>query len=605
MAVNTFGQDISQAGGSVVPTAPASQTPVTPTPLPQTPATPTVNPAQNQALTTPTVPQQPPVTVNVGTSTTPKQTGAQTGQLAMPATGSVIDLLNTAGQDSSYTSRQQLAQQFGIQNYTGTATQNQELSKKYLDAYNALKGTTVPENTADARNAFTTYQEETPQISQEDPQATFFDAYAGMNPVVKNLYDQLNTILSSVGTRETFTEEFNRLRQEQNIEGLSTELMDINRVMDGTEDDLRDEISKAGGFATESQVQALKGARNKTLLKQAQSLSDQLEMRNDYIDQVIKLSGADREQVEKDIDRKLGITEKVVELQDKMDTAAKENYQNIIDIGEKRGINGYAYLAESLGGNSSALRTAEKTLGLPNGALSSIGFLSSVGQEEWSEPYKLGGSYVQKNSKTGEIRTAASIPNSDGGVSGPTSYQEWVLAGSPGTYASFLEERNVKVPTTAQQTVATYAARIEQANPTITNLENYISTLNPATFETQRVLPSYFQSSEYRQYDQAARNFINAVLRRESGAVISPSEFDNAYKQYLPRPNDDVETLKNKKMNRDIVFASLKKASGNAFQSVDELLGITPMSGTPKTGDTRLYEGYAYEFNGKEWELKK
>lgn len=155
----------------------------------------------------------------------------------------------------------------------------------------------------------------------------------------------------------------------------------------------------------------------------------------------------------------------------------------------------------------------------------------------------------------------------------PTSYKEWELAGKPGTYAQYLQSSNIKAPTAAQQTVSTYAARIEQANPTIDNLTSYVSSLSPLSFEAQSRLPSYLQSAEFQQYDQAARNFINATLRRESGAVISPSEFDNAYKQYLPRAGDTQETLDQKKQNRDIVFASLRNAAGNAYQSVDELLG--------------------------------
>lgn len=36
----------------------------------------------------------------------------------------------------------------------------------------------------------------------------------------------------------------------------------------------------------------------------------------------------------------------------------------------------------------------------------------------WSEPYKLGGDYVQKNSLTGEVRTAVNVPQGGGGGSG-------------------------------------------------------------------------------------------------------------------------------------------------------------------------------------------
>lgn len=155
----------------------------------------------------------------------------------------------------------------------------------------------------------------------------------------------------------------------------------------------------------------------------------------------------------------------------------------------------------------------------------------------------------------------------------PNSYKEWELAGKPGTYADWLKESNVKAPTVAQQTVATYAARLEQSNPIIGNLESSIVGMNPLSFEAQKKLPSYLQSSNFQQYDQASRNFINAVLRRESGAVISPSEFDNAYKQYLPKPGDSAQTLAQKKANRDVVYQSLRNAAGNAYQSVDDLIG--------------------------------
>ena len=547
---------------------PIAQTPPTPQPQIQTPSAP-------QA----TAPQATPAPAMA----TPKQ-----GALTMPASGSIVDLLNMAGQDSSYTNRAKMAQQYGIQGYQGSAAQNIELSKKFLEGYNAMKSTPVPDTRAQAASAMDSYFKENAPETQEDPEKTFFDQYMTMNPVMKTIYDTLTTELSRTNTSISFADEYKKLLATEGIPGLQTELMNVNRIMEGTEDDIRDEITMAGGFATESQVQAMKGARNKTLLKQANSLTQQLALKQDYVDQIMQFSKLDRDQVEKDIDRRLGLTEKLASLQEKMTEAAKENYQTIVNIGEKRGLNGYAYLAESLGGDPRALRLAEGSLGLPKGALSNAGFLMST-KEEWSAPYKLGGSYVQKNSKTGEIRTAASIPNASG-LSGPTSYQEWVLAGSPGTYADYLKESNVKAPTVAQQTVATYAARVEQANPTISRLQETIKSMSPAQFEMQRALPSYFQTADYQEFDQAARNFINATLRRESGAVISPSEFDNAYKQYLPRSGDSQATLLQKQTNRDIIYASFKKAAGNAYQSVDELLNVLPT----KPSDT-----YEIVYNGK------
>lgn len=44
------------------------------------------------------------------------------------------------------------------------------------------------------------------------------------------------------------------------------------------------------------------------------------------------------------------------------------------------------------------------------------------------------------------------------------------------------------------------------------------------------------KSDDRQQFEQAQRNFINSVLRQESGAAIADSEFENAKKQYFPMP---------------------------------------------------------------------
>lgn len=57
-------------------------------------------------------------------------------------------------------------------------------------------------------------------------------------------------------------------------------------------------------------------------------------------------------------------------------------------------------------------------------------------------------------------------------------------------------------------------------------------------------------SGNQQSLDQAKRDFINAVLRRESGAVISPQEFDNAEKQYFPQVGDKAQVLSQKAATR-------------------------------------------------------
>ena len=124
-----------------------------------------------------------------------------------------------------------------------------------------------------------------------------------------------------------------------------------------------------------------------------------------------------------------------------------------------------------------------------------------------------------------------------------------------------------KEPNQAQFTTAGYASRIEQSESILSKLEGDISNMGQMSFSAQSASPSAkLQSGTFQSYDQAARNFINAVLRRESGAVISPNEFDNARRQYLPMPGDTPETLLQKKANRELVFRNMKAAAGAAYQ---------------------------------------
>lgn len=61
-------------------------------------------------------------------------------------------------------------------------------------------------------------------------------------------------------------------------------------------------------------------------------------------------------------------------------------------------------------------------------------------------------------------------------------------------------------------------------------------------------------SEKAQQAEQAQRDFINAVLRRESGAVIADSEFANAAKQYFPQPGDSKVVKEQKARNRKLAI---------------------------------------------------
>lgn len=364
-----------------------------------------------QTSAAPQTPSQTPQTAPTATQT--PVTPTTQAPLTMPQNGSVVDLLNSAGQDSSFSSRQQLAQKYGIQGYTGTAAQNTDLAKKYTDAFNANKGTAAPQSGAAASSALDSYFKDNTQTPQTDPQQNFFDQTGSMNPVVSSLYQQATQLLSSQATAQTFTQEYQNLVQSSGVQGLQTQLMNINNVMKGTEDDIRTEIQKAGGFATESQVAALTGARNKTLLTQANGLQQQIQTQEDYINQVMQFSQADRNAVTAQVNAETGLADHIQAMQTNMDNASKDNYQKIVDTV------GYSGLAAMIAGNPQEEAAVEKSLGLAKGALTNPTFLHTQDTKSAGQVYGTASTgYFTYNPLTGQ---ATPIHVAGSGSSGPVS----------------------------------------------------------------------------------------------------------------------------------------------------------------------------------------
>jgi hypothetical protein len=125
-----------------------------------------------------------------------------------------------------------------------------------------------------------------------------------------------------------------------------------------------------------------------------------------------------------------------------------------------------------------------------------------------------------------------------------------------------------KAPTEGQSNAQLYADRMRAAEKV---LEDPAAAAAAAS-STQRTLSSipfagnYAVSSDFQRADQAQRDFVNATLRRESGAAISPSEFDNAKKQYFPQPGDKPAVLEQKRRNRQIAIDGITRAGGPSYQ---------------------------------------
>lgn len=126
-----------------------------------------------------------------------------------------------------------------------------------------------------------------------------------------------------------------------------------------------------------------------------------------------------------------------------------------------------------------------------------------------------------------------------------------------------------KQPSQSQAMAAGFGRRLEAAEDIISRLAE--SGYNRAGYIEgikDTLLPEGGKSSELQEQNQAERNFVNAVLRRESGAAIAPSEFESAEVQYFPRAGDSPQVLANKDQNRKQALASLKAEAGDFWERV-------------------------------------
>lgn len=101
-----------------------------------------------------------------------------------------------------------------------------------------------------------------------------------------------------------------------------------------------------------------------------------------------------------------------------------------------------------------------------------------------------------------------------------------------------------------------YAMRMQSAEQ---DLEDILTEFAPSgnMGSIANMLPNMFKSDRRQQYEAAAGDWIAAVLRRESGAAISETEFARDFKRYFPQPGDKEGTIKLKAKRRQRALESV------------------------------------------------
>jgi hypothetical protein len=148
--------------------------------------------------------------------------------------------------------------------------------------------------------------------------------------------------------------------------------------------------------------------------------------------------------------------------------------------------------------------------------------------------------------------------------------------------------------TETQSNAVAFGMRAVEANKIATDLENkgFTNTgvirtaiggtvgtapiigekLEQGVRSTFNVLPTVLggPSPEQQQNDQARRNFISAVLRKESGAAISPTEYVNEERKYFPQLGDSPKVIQQKQQARELAIKALEAQAGSSGKRMIE-----------------------------------
>lgn len=322
------------------------------TPTNQTviPTTPAASIAGVDTATPPTTTQGAPVSSIAGAQVQPPTPQGSTIENA--PTPTISDIMAGLGPSAA---------QYGTS--AVNPSQNAQLASAYNSYFAGTSGAapnTSP--TADINQAITS-------AAKPDPQAQFFDSVASQNPIVAQLYQMTQNIVSPQKTQESFAQEYTQLSAQAGIPQLQTQLLNYQTMMNGTDNDVRAEITAAGGFATESQVSAIAATRNNVLLKQATQLEGQLQNQQQYVGNIMQYAQADQTQVNTQVNEQTGLLETMASLQQTMNSNAVANYQKTLT---------------TLGGDYGAFAstvpqamkpTVENLMGLAPGTLSDPGEL--------------------------------------------------------------------------------------------------------------------------------------------------------------------------------------------------------------------------------------
>jgi hypothetical protein len=89
---------------------------------------------------------------------------------------------------------------------------------------------------------------------------------------------------------------------------------------------------------------------------------------------------------------------------------------------------------------------------------------------------------------------------------------------------------------------------------------------------------NYLKSTEFQQAEQAGKEFLQAILRKDTGAAITKEETAEYGTVYLPQPGDSPEVLMQKQTSRERAIRAIEAGLPPQAILALEKAGVDPGS---------------------------
>lgn len=242
-----------------------------------------------------------------------------------------------------------------------TAAQT-SLSNRYNQGHAAAQasGSPPPASPGMGMSGVSTY------LPPEAPNSSVVDDIFSNDPVVGQLMSGITQLLNPKNQTTSLMQDYKKMRKDSGLDDINEELIDAETVLDGTEDDIRNEIQTAGGFGTESQVQAMTLARNKGLLKRYNQLVQMKTDATNNLNTMMQLNAQDKQMAQERINTTISTMFNMANFRQ---TALQNTRQQQQWMVQTMGADGY-YATVSK--DPRQLAMAEKILGVAPGGLQAV-----------------------------------------------------------------------------------------------------------------------------------------------------------------------------------------------------------------------------------------